>query len=209
MIRDVLIFTPVLRLEPETVRELMMLEWEGPLSLLLQRDNPSGDRVQDHLHQYQRGREAFLRGPYEAMLVVESDIVPPPDTLTQLAALECDVAYGCTVFRNKAWSHVVNILERYPGQARNTGESLTIRGLWQEALRQGVIECSGSGLACVLIQRHVLEAIDFRVEDGTYCDNWWTRDVYEAGYSMKASTRVLCGHIDEDGSVLWPERATA
>ncbi|HLC02122.1 MAG TPA: hypothetical protein VJK02_03735 [Anaerolineales bacterium] len=207
--RDVLIFTPVLRLEPETVRALMMLEWEGSLSLLLQRDNPTGDRVRDHLHQYQRGREAFLRGSYEAMLIVESDIVPPPDTLTQLAALECDVAYGCTVFRNKAWSHVVNILERYPGQARNTGESLTIRGLWQEALRQGVIECSGSGLACVLIQRHVLEAIDFRVEDGTYCDNWWTRDVYEAGYSMKASTNVICGHIDTDGSVIWPERATA
>ena len=32
-------------------------------------------------------------------------------------------------------------------------------------------------------------------------------DVFAAGYSMKASTRVLCGHIDEDGTVLWPERA--
>ncbi len=202
--RDVLIFTPLLRLEADTVQALLSLEWEGPLSLLLQRDNPTGDRVRDHLHQYRRGREAFLRGPYDAMLVVESDIVPPADALARLAALECDVAYGCTVFRNKSYRWV-NIMERYPGQARNTGESLTVRGLWQAALRQGVIECSGAGLACVLIQRHVLEAIDFRVEQGTYCDNWFTRDVYSAGYSMKADTRVLCDHVDEDGTVLRPE----
>ncbi len=187
----------------------MALEWPGPLSLLLQRDNPTGNGVQDHLHQYQRGRETFLRGSYDGMLVIESDIVPPPDTLKRLAALECDIAYGCTVFRNKTWTHVVNIMERYPQPARNTGESLTVRGLWQAALRQGVIECSGSGLACILIQRHVLEAIDFRVEDGTFCDNWWTRDVYSAGYSMKADTRVLCDHIDTDGTVLRPERLTA
>jgi hypothetical protein len=205
--RDVLIFTPVLRLEAETVRALMRLEWEGPLSLLLQQDNPSGNRVQDHLHQYQRGREAFLNGSYEAMLVVESDIVPPPDALQRLAALDCDIAYGCTVFRAKGSTHVVNILERYPGHARNTGESLTVRGLWQEALRRGAIECSGSGLACVLIQRRVLEAIEFRSEEGMYCDVAWTEDVYRAGFSMKADARVLCGHVDAEGAVLWPEAA--
>ena len=205
---DVLIFTPFLRLEDRTLEALTRLEWEGPLSLLLQRDNPTGDRVQDHLHQFRRGRQVFLAGTYEAMLVIESDILPPPDTLKVLAGMDCDVAYGCTVFRAKGSSHIVNILERYADwQARNPGESLTIRGLWPEALRQGVIECSGSGLACVLIQRLVLEAIDFHTEDGLYCDNTWTRDVFAAGYSMKASTRVLCGHIDEDGTVLWPERA--
>lgn len=207
--RDVLIFTPLLRLEAATVQALLSLEWEGALSLLLQRDNPLGDRVSDHLHQYRRGRELFLSGPYEAMLVVESDVVPPANTLRELAALECDVAYGCTVFRNKGHQSVVNILERYPGQARNIGESLSLRGLWQAALRQGVIECSGAGLACVLIRRHVLDAIDFRVQGGTYCDNAWTRDVFEAGYSMKACTRVLCDHIDEDGTVLRPEGLAA
>ncbi len=104
---------------------------------------------------------------------------------------------------------VVNILERYQAPARNPGESLTLRGLWAEACRQGVIECSGGGLACVLVRRHVLEAIDFRSEDGVWCDTFWTRDVFAAGYSMKASTDVLCGHIDSDGEILWPEKAAA
>lgn len=208
--RDVLIFTPVLRLEERTIQALMRLEWEGSLSLLLQRDNPTGDRVQDHLHQYRRGREIFLRGPYEGMLIVESDIVPPPDTLQRLSALDCDVAYGCTVFRAKGSQEVVNILERYPGEARNTGESLTVRGLWQDALRRGIVECSGAGLACLLVRRHVLDEVPFEpAEGGAFCDVRWTEEVYRAGFSMKAETRVLCGHIDEDGTVLWPEGAQA
>ena len=210
---DVLVFTPVWRLEPETVQSLFAMEWEGPLSLLLQKDNPRTkgrreDGLANHLHQYRRGREAFLAGRYDAMLVIESDIIAPPDTLTRLAALECDVAYGCYLFRNNRIP-IVNIFERYPEKngvpARNVGESLTMRGLWPKALKAGVVPCSGAGLGCVLIKRHVLEAVPFRLEPRNgHCDTPWTRDVYRAGFSMMADTKVICGHKDEDGTVLWP-----
>lgn len=203
----ILVFTPYLdKVEPRTIEALTRLEWEGSLSLLLQRDNPYGeDRVRNHLHQYQRGREAFLASSADAMLIVEADILPPADALVRLAALEADVGYGCTVFRAKGSSHIVNILERYGGQARNTGESLTVRGLWPEAVKAGIVECSGSGLACLLVRRHVIEAVPFRMPENGYCDTAWTEDVYRQGFSMKADTRVLCGHIDQDGTVLWPE----
>lgn len=196
----------MLRLEPETVRALMALEWEGPLSLLLQRDNPTGDPVRDHLHQYRRGREIFLAGPYDALLAIEADVIPPAETLQRLAALDADLAYGCVAFRSGP-PHVANVLQRYPGQARNIGESLSLwPNLWDEAQRLGVVDCSGSGLACVLIRRHVLEAIDFReAEGGVYCDLQWTKDVYAAGFSMKADVRLVAGHIDIDGSILYPE----
>jgi len=214
MTHDVMVFTPVYRLEPETVQALFALEWDGPLTWVLQRDNPQPgtDRatgVRNHLHQYQRGRETFLAGRYDAMLVIESDIIPPPDTLKRLAALECDVAYGCYMFRN---SPVVNVFERYYAytsgkKAVNVGESLTVRGLWPWALQMGQVECSGAGLGCVLIRRHVLEKIDFRIlhnTRGVHCDSWFTNDVYDGGYRMRADTRVLCGHKREDGVILWP-----
>jgi hypothetical protein len=209
---DVLVFTPVYRLEPETVKALFALEWDGPLSFLLQRDNPyqrpdgTNEGKLNHLHQYQRGRETFLRGPYEAMLVIESDIIPPPDALKRLAALNVDVAYGVYVFRPGG---VVNVFERYRERggkpARNTGESLTVRdGLWDQALRAGVVECSGGGLGCILIKRQVLEAVEFRLIPGNgHCDTSWTYDVYQRGYKMMADTKVLCGHISEEGEV-WP-----
>lgn len=210
MVQDVLVFTPVLRLEPETVAGIFALEWDGPLSILFQRDNPVvGDDpraagYQNHLHQYQRGRELFLSGGYDALLVIESDIIPPPDTLKRLAALPADIAYGAYLFRG---GRVVNILERYygwPRQCRNMGESLTGRGLWNAAVEQGVIDCSGSGLGCVLIHRHVVEAVPFDpAVEGGFFDWQWTQAVYSAGYRMMADTAVQCGHKDTSGEVLW------
>lgn len=206
-----MVFTPVLRLEPETVKAIFAMEWDGPLTIVLQRDNPiTGENVrqagyQNHLHQYQRGREMFLAGPFDAMLIIESDIIPPADALRRLAALPADVAYGCYVFRG---GRVVNVLERYygwPRQARNMGESLTVRGLYDAAIRQGVIDCSGSGLGCVLIHRHVVEAMPFeRPADGGFFDWDWTQVVYRAGYRMMADMAVQCGHVDTTGEVLWP-----
>ncbi len=210
-VHDVLTFTPVHRLEAETVTALFALEWAGPLSFLLQRDNPGNSGVDNHWHQYTRGRETFLRGPHDALLVIESDIIVPPDALTRLAALDCDVAYGVYVFRSKV-SQVVNIFERYPESggrpARNIGESLTVRGLWGEAQQRGVVPCSGGGLGIILIKRHVLEAVPFPMPDDlrgkTFCDSPWTQAVYSAGYTMRADTRVICGHKDTDGEIFWP-----
>lgn len=230
-LRDVLIFTPVYRLEPETVQALMRLEFEGATTLMLQRDNPhltprpdltprppslegKGERDREragkanHLHQYRRGRETFLAGKWDAMLVVESDIIPPADALRRLAALKVDVAYGVYRFRV---SDVVNIFERYPdnnGQRpRNVGESLSCKPwLLKRAVSMGRFPCSGAGLGIVLIRRRVLEAIDFRMEhpEGAHCDTFFSRDVLTHGFSQMAEMRVICGHKDEKGEVLWP-----
>lgn len=225
---DVMVFVPVYRLEPETVAAVTALAWDGPLTVVLQRDNPArpedtgmseretgvgtreigvGTReigVRNHFHQYTRGRELFLQSRCEALLVIESDIVPPADALQRLAALDCDVAYGCYLFRQ---GEIVNVLERYPAPARNVGESLSVwPRKWDAALAAGTVPCSGAGLGCVLIRRHVLEAVAFRLAGtAVHCDTWFTNDVYAAGYEMRADTRVLCGHKDEDGRMLWPK----
>lgn len=207
-----MVFCPVYRLEPETVMAIMGLEWPGPLTLHLQRDNPhqGGGRptgIKNHLHQYQRGRDHFLRGDYDAMLVIESDVIPPPDALQRLAALEVDLAYGVYLFRV---SKVVNVMERYkpwPVPVRNMGESLTVRGLFEQARAQGVIDCSGAGFGCVLIRRHVLADLPFDYDPAdlsSFFDWQWAQDAHRAGYHMRADMAVLCGHKKENGEVLWP-----
>lgn len=205
--KDILVFTPVLRLEAETVRSIFALQWEGAISFLSQKDNPSGNPFADHLHQYQRARETFLAGSYDGMLIVESDMILPADALKRLIALETDVAYGCYIYRGGG---VVNILERYSPDARNPGESLSIRHLWQAAQKKGVIECSGSGLGCVLIARKVIEEMPFADSmtfgGKQFFDFPWTCAVYEAGFRMMADCDVQCGHIDADGTELWLAR---
>jgi len=214
---DVLVFVPVYRLEPETVQAVLGLEWGGPITHIFQRDNPHGPmrdelkrKVMNHLHQYQRGKELFLKGRYDAMLIIESDIIPPVDALVKLAAVGADVAYG--VYRFRGTSDIINIWERYPDnsgvRARNVGESLSVRQkVFKQAVRQRIYPCSGAGFGCVLIQRRVLERIDFRMEypkNGAYCDTWFTDDVWHAGFSQAADMTVICGHKDVDGTVLWP-----
>jgi hypothetical protein len=208
-VMDVLVFVPVYRLEPETVQAVLGLQWDGPISHLFQRDNPHPkDGKANHLHQYQRGRKAFLTGKYDAMLVIESDIIPPADALRKLAALNADCAYGVYRFRV---SDVINIFERYPEKegkrARNVGESLSAQPhLLKRAVRVGKYPCSGAGLGCILIRRKVLEAIDFRMVDqnGGHCDSWFTDDAYHAGYTQMADMSVICAHKDEHGDILWP-----
>lgn len=196
------VFTPVYRLEPETVSSILALRWDGPLTWVLQRDNPHDDGRLNILHQYQTGRARFLAGDDDAMLIIESDIIPPPDALEKLAALRADVAYG--VYRFRA-SDVINIFERYPGEPRNEGESLSLhpRKL-RRALSAGRTACSGGGLGCVLIRRHVLKEIDFRLGEAAHCDTYFNRDVLRAGYSQVAEMGVVCGHKREDGVILWP-----
>ena len=202
-IKDVMVFTPVYRLEPETVAAVLALQWDGPITWVFQRDNPGGGGNRDHLHQYQRARESVLCGHYDAMLVIESDIIPPPDTLQKLAALNADVAYGVYRFRV---SDVVNIFERYPGTSRNMGESLTIHPhKLRRAVKIGKTPCSGAGLGVTLIRRNVLEVLPFRLEENTaHCDTWFNIDVLRGGFSQWADMSVICGHKTEQGEILWP-----
>ena len=102
---------------------------------------------------------------------------------------------------------MINIFERYPGNPRNEGESLSV---WPEKLararRAGAVICSGAGLGCTLIRRRVLEAIPFRLVDGDggHCDTYFNRDVLWGGFSQWADMTVRCGHKCTDGTVVWP-----
>lgn len=199
-----MVFTPCgpRGIEPETAQAILKLEWGGPLRVLLQWDNPYGGGRENITHQYQRARRLFLAGDDEAMLVIEADIIPPPETLWRLAFLEADVAYGVYRFRV---SDVVNVFERYPGWPRNIGESLSLHPEKLAAARRaGVTPCSGAGLGCTLIHRHVLEAINFRMEDNAHCDSYFNTDVLRAGFWQMADMNVVCGHKNEAGEILWP-----
>lgn len=191
---SIMIFTPVLRLQPDTAKAISRLVYDGPLTVVFQRDNPTGNGKADHLHQYRRGRQFFIAGGFDYLMTIEDDIVPPPDTLTKLIALNVDVAYGCYFFR----SGVINVLERHPA-GRNPGESLSIRGRWPAS---GVIDCAGSGLGCTLIKRHVVEAHPFSGDGHHFFDCDWTKEVYQAGYEMRADASVFCEHLCTEARIV-------
>ena len=200
----VFVFCPTYRLEPETVQAIHSQTFHnGLLDVFFTRDNPSEDGKNNILHNYQKGRRVFLADDYTHMWVVESDIIPPSNTIERLLALECDLAYGLYCFRHG--SPVVNVYRYTSGPYPD--QSITMFPQLYKALWGTVTKCSGGGLGCVLIKRRVLEQIEFRREkDGPDCDTYFTEDVYRAGFNMMADTSVICGHKRPDGVVLWPER---
>jgi hypothetical protein len=211
-LKDVLVFTPVYQLAPETIRAVFRLEFDGALTWIFQEDNKEDqDGRANILHQYRRGRELFLRGPYDAMMVIEADIVPPQDTITKLAALDVDCAYGVYVFR--PGNNIINVYERYPQKPGrgipNMGQSLSVKPqLLRRAMKVGKIPCSGGGLGCVLIRRHVLDEIDFRMDTptGAHCDTWFNKDVLAAGFEQMAHFGVICGHKRAElGEIIYPD----
>lgn len=211
---ETLVFCPTHRLQPETLQAIFAQRVSGGVDFLFTRDNPhpSDDRgMANVLHNYQKGRRVFLEGQYERMFVVENDIIPPAFALARMVKTMqksgAEVVYGLYLFR-RCWEQsrqrVCNVYEYMGG--RNVGQPLTNwPDKYQDAKDKGVIQCSGAGLGCVLINRPVLEGIDFHTNGGEgHCDNYFTRDVYQAGHKMVADMTVACGHVCETGEVLWP-----
>lgn len=207
----VLAFTPVYRLEPETVQAICTQDYGDGFDALFGVDNPhsQADRGKRNvLHQYSNGRDTFLRGDWAAMWIVESDIIPPPNALSEMVKIMADgadVVYLPYLFR-QPWpkQEVTNITKYNPG-APDRGHVYNYSDKYRP-VPSGIIRCSGSGLGCVLVSRAVAEAIPFRHGDWRgHCDTHWNTDVYKAGYVQMANMNLFCGHKTPEGNILWPQ----
>lgn len=152
-------------------------------------------------------REAALKGGYDALLTIESDIIPPPKALEMLAGVEADVAYGLFVLRFPPYHWNATLEMRPQGY-------IELLSVDREAAREAwgkVIECKGHGQGICLIKRHVLERIEFRnPKPELYAQDWFfSFDCQELGFVQKMHLGVVCGHIDGnhiDGTrILWPD----
>lgn len=197
---NVLLACPHNRLEPGTIHAIFTLGYTGALDTFFTCRNPNPVPGLNIIAAYQRIRAVFLADPeYTHLFIVENDILPPPDALAQLLAVEADIAFGVYCFRRG--TPVVNIMHK------DTTNPLTAEpAQWKRAFTAGaVVPCTGLGFGCTLIRRHVLERFPFRTSGGGGdADTWLARDAVKAGLTLKAHLGVVCGHIRPDGVVLWP-----
>lgn len=202
----VLVFVPMARYEPRTIHAVMTQDYDGSRDYLLSFDNPhtnDDDGRANILYNYRKARRVFLDSDYTHLFIVEHDILPPPDALTRLLAVNTHAAYGLYCFRRNG-SHNVNVTRYTSGEWPDMSLSSFMDEL--QAAWNRVVLCSGSGLGCVLLQRSVMEQVDFRLTDKpVHCDTHFTDDVWRRGFDMRADMAVQCGHILPDGAVLWPD----
>lgn len=210
----VLLFCPTYRLEPETIDSIFRLDPAGhELHVHFTRWNPCDVGHYNILYHYRRARDLVLACGYDAMLIVESDMVIPADALRRLAAVQdADIVLGLYVHRH--WETLEQCRPNVQLWPRNANPTISA---WlsdhQEQWRQAwgtVQQAAGSGFGCVLIHRRVLEAVQFRIHDfgGKWipadADTYFHDDAANAGFRIYCDLGVVCGHKTPEGAILWP-----
>lgn len=160
---------------------------------------------------YQDAQRLFLAGDYEAMFIIEDDMVIPYNTFPRLQAMlleGADIAHGLYTWRHGrgggGWS-------AYPLLQETYGESLmrTPHKAAELFKQEGIIDVQGVGLGCTAIKRHVLENISFQLRGGAANDWYFAADATKAGYVTRCDLGLVCGHmtLEPTPRILWPDVA--
>lgn len=192
---------------PESIDRTLSLESLGSMSFHFEKSRISNETTRDVCEKFRLARRLFLESDYDLLLTVEDDMLIPPESLLRLESHKADVAYGLYVARSMK-SHPwlvaywlndtrVKFLSGRPNVARNA---------WGKA-----IHSHGLGMGCTLIRRHVMEELDFRVLSGPGWGHGKSNDWYFAldarrrGMTQVTDLGLVCGHIRNNGMVLWPD----
>lgn len=204
----ILIYCPIAPATPKvyarTLTSLFRMEWDEPMPIVFGRnDRPAGSKYQDIAAKHNEARRMVLDGGYDALLLVENDMILPPDTLRKLNAVDADVVYGLYVNRH-GWRKWL----AYTYLDAGGGVSLSEDKPRARAAWGSIMPTVGVGMGCTLIRRHVLERLKFWVPDGEQvADDWqFSLDCQRYGFRQMHDLSVHCGHIvPGNAHILWPD----
>jgi hypothetical protein len=196
----VLLFCPTVKLSHAVFDAIHGLRFDGLLDRMFTHDNPYGEiNGQNIAYNYRKAERIVMNEDYDYLLTVEDDIIPPPNALEKMIAVDSDIVYGVYCFRRGL--PLINITK--PG---DLGESYSLqhnRQEWIDSYGQ-IIPCGGLGFGCTLIKRDVFDVVSFHSESGTDTDSQLAHDARRLGLSQMCDTTVLCGHRRPDSTIVWP-----
>lgn len=196
----ILLVCPTLRLEQETIDRIHGQKWRGAIDFYFTRDNPfTGHQAYLNIElNMNKARKFFLKENYDAMFVVESDMLSPYDALERLAAIKADIAGGLYVMRRS--SKATNAMVYDPSDSCNlTTIPLT------ELKKAELVRTNGVSMGCVLMSRDVLKKVQFHAELPLPPDSPFMCDCNKEGFKTVLDATIVCGHKTEEGKVLYPE----
>ncbi len=197
------------RIFGRTLNSIMRLRWPGELHILFDRDDhPKIDNHYAHLAwRHNQIRDKMFREGYDAVLMVEADMIVPEDTLERLTAVDADVVYGlyCSRHNDHRWLVATEL-------GMGSSKFLSYDRERAKASWGQVVPSVGVGMGCTLIYRHVFKKVKFRVVPGPgighgAADDWYfALDCQTAGFRQATDLGVVCGHITTHPApmVIWP-----
>jgi len=131
--------------------------------------------------------KAFLEGPYDALLFVDSDMVVPVDMLARLVDADKDIVSALAFKRTPGYEPCI------------FSECNEQEATFYLDYPKGLIEIEGVGMACTLIKRRVFEAVPepwffphkTLGEDLSFCVR-----ARAAEFKIFCDTELVCGHCN-------------
>jgi len=139
--------------------------------------------------------EWIVKGPYDYLLAVDSDISFPADTLVKMLNHDKDVVSGLYIQRIQN-QHTLEIFESNEHGGFTHMPYEKIKG-------KGLVEIGACGFGCALIKKQVLVDIgypQFVYKSAIDHSNTFSEDLYFAkmcqqkGFKLYADTSILCDH---------------
>lgn len=143
-------------------------------------------------------RKYALRNNFDYLLHLESDVFPPSDIIQRLLIHNLPIVSAMYMIDFGKESHLMAQEMEGLGEIRETrnlknGQDLLF-------INGGLKQIFHCGLGCVLIQREVLEKIEFRWEKGAtiHPDGFFAYDTDQLGYNKFIDTSILCRHENSE-----------
>jgi hypothetical protein len=134
-------------------------------------------------------RAAFLAGSWDAMLIIDDDLVMPRNTYERLKAMDKPVAMALTVQRQDPhhWSaHLESETDGYRSISRFPELA---HAAWGQQ-----IQVVGCGHNPTLIKREVIDQIPFEQRGQHGTDRYFAYDCVNKGIEMWCDCSLIVGH---------------
>ena len=171
----------------DTFREKLR---QVPNATVLERE-PTDNANENILSSMVQLRGHFMdKGYLNSLLILESDIVPQPDTLNVLVNEDKEII-GCPYYLSKDMM-MINLFEPW-GEPKSIIPEDYIR-FYQSLPLMRVWNC---GFGCTLIKRHILENYEFHLKktDWRCVDSVFSEDMCERKIPVYCKTNHLVRHL--------------
>lgn len=135
-----------------------------------------------------------IKGNYDYMLHLETDIFPKANILMQLMSHNKPITCGLYNILDGAYREpMIRLIE-----PKNNGY-MKAYGLSNEQAKYidgNLLKVYSGGLGCCLIRKDVFDKVQFRSVEGIsqHPDTWFAQDMYKQGIPIYVDTIALCEH---------------
>lgn len=134
---------------------------------------------------------------YDILVILETDVIPPPDFIERLILHQKEVVSGGYFIGHGASSHLMIQEIEEVGEVRNPSVIHNGRDIIYADGKLHKVYAAGMG--CILIHRNVFTKIAFRWPKGAnaHPDSFLATDLYNQGIPQYVDTSFICEHLNQ------------